>query len=120
MHRYEIYFDLKCVLCHADAKWLIQQDFSREFKIINFRTGEVGSTQISPQELEKQLHLVDLETGEVYRGIQSVIFILSLSNNWAWAAYLLKLPFIYPLAWCIYRSFALVRRIMPKRRTCEL
>ena len=111
MRKLEVYFDKNCSLCRKVASFLSFLDFSKKLLFIPLQ--EVSLKEVAKEELEKDLHVKDQESGRIYRAVE------------AYREIFFRIAFLYPLGVLlrvkpIYLLGEWIYKKISRNRTCSL
>lgn len=117
--RYLVLFDADCPICVRSVKELERRDrhAALEFQDIHDLEHREMDPPISPEALERSIHLVDPH-GKVREGADAVEIILTLLPGLSWISWFFRVPLVRPLARLVYRLVARNRYRLTCRRHC--
>ncbi|SFU76945.1 thiol-disulfide oxidoreductase DCC family protein [Alicyclobacillus macrosporangiidus] len=112
--RFTVLYDAQCPLCVRAAAWLRARDKSGQ---LHFRpaqdSGFVGACRLDPRAVLEEMHVVS-DTGEVRRGADAVVWVMSQLSGYRWLGILYGIPGMRAAARSVYRAVAARRMRHPK------
>lgn len=111
----KIFFDGNCIVCDIEVahyKRIAPQIFDIvDISAAGFDAAKFG---LSPQKVQYHMHVLTPE-GSILVGVDAFSHIWSRLDGYGFAAKVVKLPVIYPLAKIAYNIFAKYRHLLPKK-----
>ncbi|MCL6601020.1 MAG: DUF393 domain-containing protein [Alicyclobacillus macrosporangiidus] len=108
--RFTVLYDAQCPLCERAANWLRERDKSGQ---LHFRPaqdiGFVRTCRLDPKAVLEEMHVVS-DTGEVRRGADAIVWVMSQLPGYRWLGVLYGIPGLRAAARSAYRAVA-ARRI---------
>ena len=111
----KIFFDGNCIVCDTEVAHY-KRIAPESFDIVDI-TGsgfDAAKFGLSPEKVQFHMHVMAPD-GSILVGVDAFSHIWSRLDGYRFAAKVVKLPLIYPLAKIGYNLFAKYRHLLPKK-----
>jgi predicted DCC family thiol-disulfide oxidoreductase YuxK len=114
-----VYYDGSCIVCSTEIEHYRRKDRDNRLVLVDISRPDFKPDpfNITLQSFMYELHVID-RNGTVYKGVEAFWAIwqaFPASTLYGMLGSIITLPVINPLARLGYRSFARIRRYLPKR-----
>lgn len=118
-----VFYDGSCIVCATEIEHYLRKDhggrlIAVDISATDFNPGLFG---IPLESFMYELHCID-QKGDIYRGIEAFWAIWQAFPSSSWFGLLgsiVTMPVVNPVARLIYKSFARIRKYLPKRHSCS-
>ena len=114
-----VFYDGSCIVCSREIKHYRQIAHGERLRFVDISAPDFDAASYGRirEEFMRQLHVRD-SRGRFYLGVDAfpIIWQALPGLGYRWVGKLIGLPGIHPLAILGYKTFARLRRYLPKRR----
>lgn len=115
----KIYLDGACHLCSVEGRLLRKLDTKEALEIVNIADPNFDTLNVKDRNYDLFLQ-AQLPNGEFRQGIDAFVEIYKAVPKMKPLGQLLGLPGVNQLAWVAYFGFAMIRKVLPKRDSCDI
>lgn len=101
-------YDGHCVLCMRSVETLHKLKTNAVLETIPLQHADLNALlpDTAYEKLQAQIHVIDSESGHVYKGADAIVFVVSTVSSLRWLSALYRFPGLKPVADFLYRWIA--------------
>lgn len=115
----KIYLDGACHLCSFEARLLKKADTDGRLEFVNIADPEFDDSSIKHRNYDLYMQ-VQLPNGQFVQGVEAFAEVYKAVPKMRLLGCALDLPIFKQIAWVGYFGFAHIRKILPKKESCEI
>lgn len=115
----KIYLDGACHLCSFEARLLKKADTEGRLEFVNIAAPEFDDSSVKHRDYDLYMQ-AQLPDGRFVQGVDAFAEIYKALPKMRLIGHALGLPVLNQIAWIGYFGFALLRKRLPKRDSCEI
>jgi predicted DCC family thiol-disulfide oxidoreductase YuxK len=118
-NKIKVYLDGACHLCSWEAKLLRRIDVHHRLDLINIADPMFDDSEVKHRNYDLFMQ-AQLPNGEFVQGVKAFSEIYKAVPKMRILGQALDLPVFKQLAWIVYFGFAMIRKRLPKRESCDI